>query len=116
MLNFFGAFGITGGAHRLWTHRSYKAKWPLRLIVAVGQTIAAQVIKYLLMLTFNSYKKMLYFDCRTIFMNGVEITEFIINLARRTLIHTMPNEVSFSHTSAGCCVRNILKSFDVERQ
>ncbi|KAG5328646.1 ACO11 desaturase, partial [Acromyrmex charruanus] len=27
-------FGVTGGAHRLWTHRSYKAKWQLRTILA----------------------------------------------------------------------------------
>lgn len=39
----FGGFGITGGAHRLWAHRSYKAKWPLRLLAAVCQTIAVQV-------------------------------------------------------------------------
>ncbi|XP_051161066.1 acyl-CoA Delta-9 desaturase-like [Leptopilina boulardi] len=26
-------FGVTAGAHRFWTHRSYKAKWPLRLIL-----------------------------------------------------------------------------------
>lgn len=26
----FSAFGITVGAHRLWAHRSFKAKWPLR--------------------------------------------------------------------------------------
>ncbi|XP_051161065.1 acyl-CoA Delta-9 desaturase-like [Leptopilina boulardi] len=26
-------FGVTCGAHRLWTHQSYKAKWPLRLIL-----------------------------------------------------------------------------------
>ncbi|EGI66131.1 PREDICTED: stearoyl-CoA desaturase 5-like [Acromyrmex echinatior] len=28
-------FGITGGVHRLWTHRSYKAKWQLRIILAI---------------------------------------------------------------------------------
>ncbi|XP_057337667.1 acyl-CoA Delta-9 desaturase-like [Microplitis mediator] len=27
--------GVTGGAHRLWTHRAYKAKTPLRIILAV---------------------------------------------------------------------------------
>jgi stearoyl-CoA desaturase (delta-9 desaturase) len=43
-LGIFSGFGITGGAHRLWSHRTYKAKWPLRLIVALGQTIALQVI------------------------------------------------------------------------
>ncbi|CAG9771855.1 unnamed protein product [Ceutorhynchus assimilis] len=37
-----GAFGITGGAHRLWAHRSYKAKWPLKLILVLCQTLAHQ--------------------------------------------------------------------------
>lgn len=27
---FSSSLGITAGAHRLWAHRSYKAKWPLR--------------------------------------------------------------------------------------
>ncbi|XP_025993436.2 (11Z)-hexadec-11-enoyl-CoA conjugase [Solenopsis invicta] len=35
-------FGITVGAHRLWAHRSYKAKWPLRLILMIFNTIAFQ--------------------------------------------------------------------------
>ncbi|KAL7730320.1 hypothetical protein ACLKA6_016567 [Drosophila palustris] len=37
-----GMIGITGGAHRLWAHRSYKAKWPLRLILIVFNTVAFQ--------------------------------------------------------------------------
>ncbi|KAJ8894200.1 hypothetical protein PR048_006810 [Dryococelus australis] len=36
------AVGVTAGAHRLWCHRSYKAKWPMRLILAVCQTMAFQ--------------------------------------------------------------------------
>lgn len=32
--------GITAGAHRLWAHRSYKARWPLRLILVIFNTIA----------------------------------------------------------------------------
>ncbi|KAH9412455.1 hypothetical protein DERP_011040 [Dermatophagoides pteronyssinus] len=39
---FSSSFGITAGAHRLWSHRSYKAKWPLRLILAFANTIALQ--------------------------------------------------------------------------
>jgi stearoyl-CoA desaturase (delta-9 desaturase) len=39
-----GALGITAGAHRLWSHRSYKAKLPLRIILGFFQTIALQVI------------------------------------------------------------------------
>ncbi|KAK0182036.1 hypothetical protein PV327_000208 [Microctonus hyperodae] len=30
-----GGIGITAGAHRLWAHRSYKAKLPLRIILAI---------------------------------------------------------------------------------
>jgi stearoyl-CoA desaturase (delta-9 desaturase) len=35
-----GGIGITAGAHRLWAHRSYKAKWPLRLILTFCNTLA----------------------------------------------------------------------------
>ncbi|XP_034665215.1 acyl-CoA Delta(11) desaturase-like isoform X2 [Drosophila subobscura] len=38
--------GITAGAHRLWAHRSYKAKWPLRVILATFNTIAFQDAAY----------------------------------------------------------------------
>jgi len=41
-LYLYGGFGITGGAHRLWAHRSYKAKWPLRLFAALAQTMSVQ--------------------------------------------------------------------------
>ncbi|KAH8383484.1 hypothetical protein KR009_008893 [Drosophila setifemur] len=37
-----GMLGVTAGAHRLWSHRSYKAKFPLRLILIVFHTIAFQ--------------------------------------------------------------------------
>lgn len=37
------SIGITAGAHRLWSHRAYKAKWPLRLILIIFNTIAFQV-------------------------------------------------------------------------
>ena len=35
--------GITAGAHRLWSHRAYKAKLPLRIFLAFLQTTAGQV-------------------------------------------------------------------------
>ncbi|XP_055597957.1 acyl-CoA Delta-9 desaturase [Uranotaenia lowii] len=35
-------FGITAGAHRLWSHKSYKAKWPLRVILMFLFTICGQ--------------------------------------------------------------------------
>ncbi|CAK9795435.1 Acyl-CoA Delta-9 desaturase [Anthophora quadrimaculata] len=36
------AVGITAGAHRLWAHRAYKARWPMRLLLMICQTIAFQ--------------------------------------------------------------------------
>uniref|UniRef100_A0A3B1K8M5 Stearoyl-CoA desaturase 5 n=1 Tax=Astyanax mexicanus TaxID=7994 RepID=A0A3B1K8M5_ASTMX len=35
--------GITAGAHRLWSHRSYKAKFPLRMFLAAANSMAFQV-------------------------------------------------------------------------
>ncbi|GBN10045.1 Acyl-CoA Delta(11) desaturase, partial [Araneus ventricosus] len=37
-----GGLGITAGSHRLWSHRSYKAKWPLRALLCCFASIAAQ--------------------------------------------------------------------------
>ncbi|XP_025414953.1 acyl-CoA Delta(11) desaturase-like [Sipha flava] len=36
------AFGITVGAHRLWAHRCYNARLPMRVLLAVFQTLAFQ--------------------------------------------------------------------------
>ncbi|XP_011790934.1 PREDICTED: acyl-CoA desaturase [Colobus angolensis palliatus] len=36
------ALGITAGAHRLWSHRSYKARLPLRLFLIIANTMAFQ--------------------------------------------------------------------------
>lgn len=47
VLGILGAFGVTAGAHRLWAHKAYKAKWQLRLILAFLQTIAFQVYEIL---------------------------------------------------------------------
>nr|XP_022319332.1 acyl-CoA desaturase-like isoform X2 [Crassostrea virginica]XP_022319333.1 acyl-CoA desaturase-like isoform X2 [Crassostrea virginica] len=38
----FSALGITAGAHRLWAHRSYKARAPLRCLLALMNTSALQ--------------------------------------------------------------------------
>lgn len=34
--------GITAGAHRLWSHKGYKATWQLKLILTFFNTIAHQ--------------------------------------------------------------------------
>ena len=37
-----GAIGITAGCHRLWSHRSYKAKMPLQFFLMILTSIANQ--------------------------------------------------------------------------
>ncbi|XP_068610843.1 acyl-CoA desaturase [Brachionichthys hirsutus] len=39
---FISALGITAGAHRLWSHRSYKASFPLRIFLCVANSMAFQ--------------------------------------------------------------------------
>ena len=39
----FGATGIICGAHRLWTHRAYKAGVPFRIFLMLCNTLALQV-------------------------------------------------------------------------
>lgn len=42
ILGGLSGFGVTGGAHRFWTHRSYKATTPLRVILMLCFTLAGQ--------------------------------------------------------------------------
>ena len=42
MLAVWSGLGIAGGAHRLWCHRSYKAKLPMRIMLMFFQTLAHQ--------------------------------------------------------------------------
>ena len=39
---YISCLGVTAGSHRLWTHRSYKAKLPLKIFLAIGHTIGIQ--------------------------------------------------------------------------
>lgn len=66
LVTFCIAMGITAGAHRLWSHRAYKAKWPLRFVLMLLQTTAFQVNFYFFPFSFYNllsylYKKMLKF-------------------------------------------------------
>ncbi|KAG5667061.1 hypothetical protein PVAND_015061 [Polypedilum vanderplanki] len=38
----FSAFGISAGAHRLWSHRSYKANFKLQVLLMIMQTICIE--------------------------------------------------------------------------
>jgi len=40
---FLAGFGTTLGAHRYYTHKSYKAKIPLQILLVIMQTVSVQV-------------------------------------------------------------------------
>lgn len=42
VLLFLSGLGVTAGAHRLWSHRSYSAAWPLRLFLMLCQATSFQ--------------------------------------------------------------------------
>ncbi|XP_028160376.1 acyl-CoA Delta(11) desaturase-like [Ostrinia furnacalis] len=42
LMHILGTIGITAGAHRLWSHRSYKAKLPLQIMLMVFNSITSQ--------------------------------------------------------------------------
>lgn len=41
-----GGLGVTGGAHRLWSHRSYKATTPMRIILMLCFSLSGQNTLY----------------------------------------------------------------------
>ncbi|XP_076238890.1 acyl-CoA Delta-9 desaturase-like [Calliopsis andreniformis] len=45
-LGYYSSLGITAGAHRLWAHRAYKAKLPLRIFLMIAQTLAFETCIY----------------------------------------------------------------------
>lgn len=42
IIYYMSAFGITAGAHRLWSHKTYRAKLPLRILLAFCNSMAFQ--------------------------------------------------------------------------
>jgi len=42
IISVYVGISITAGAHRLWSHRSYKARLPFRIFLMIGHSIAGQ--------------------------------------------------------------------------
>ncbi|WP_163933758.1 fatty acid desaturase [Paraferrimonas sp. SM1919] len=42
ILVFYSGMSITGGYHRLWSHKAYNAHWSVRLVYALGGALALQ--------------------------------------------------------------------------
>jgi hypothetical protein len=47
MYGIVGGVGVTAGAHRYWTHTSYSAKLPLRILMAGLYLTAGMVSRYI---------------------------------------------------------------------
>ncbi|XP_044734443.1 acyl-CoA Delta-9 desaturase-like [Chrysoperla carnea] len=57
VLHLAAFFGATAGTHRLWSHRSYKATWQLKLIFMILQTLAFQNSIYIWCLDHRMHHK-----------------------------------------------------------
>ncbi|CAG9113432.1 unnamed protein product [Plutella xylostella] len=42
VMGWLGGFGVTGGAHRYWTHRAYKATLPLQVVLMLCYSVSGQ--------------------------------------------------------------------------
>ncbi|CAH0750131.1 unnamed protein product [Diatraea saccharalis] len=42
LIGIIAGFGVTGGAHRFWSHKTFKAKWPLQVILAICFSASGQ--------------------------------------------------------------------------
>lgn len=109
-------FGITAGAHRYWAHKAYKAKTPLRLLLAYMQTLAFQVSWFIeLNAKNNNFRYMICMNSisiaplsRIISMNGVGIIVSTTSSRKPMLIHTMRQEGSSLRIWDGFSARNIM--------
>lgn len=52
-------FGVSAGVHRLWSHKSYKAKLPLRILLVLFFSAAGQA-SLVLNSTYNYYDSYFY--------------------------------------------------------
>lgn len=57
----FGATGIICGAHRLWTHRAYRAHYILRIFLMLCQTLALQVSILMRFVCFDLSRYLLFY-------------------------------------------------------
>ena len=48
-------FGVTGVAHRFWTHRTFKAKLPLKIIFAICYA-SSGMVNYIFYFYINLFK------------------------------------------------------------
>ena len=102
----FAGFGTTVGAHRLFTHRTFKANKILKILMVILQTMSGQepVIRWV------SGWKNLKFNSKTFVLpqNRQETIESITNLLTPTLIRITLVVDSFSRTLDGFWSKNIL--------
>ena len=103
-LGSLSGFGILVGAHRLWTHRSFKAHWSVRTVLMILQTMALQV-NYLLLFWLLSLRLIwIYPVFRMTYLNGLVIIVCTTNSRKRMPIHIIRNEDFSLPMSGGFCV------------
>ena len=112
---------VGAGAHRLWSHRSYRASTVLKVYLMLGHTLAGHVsalfsgqiyILHSLSRSNSSVtRNLLFFPLfflRTRPSSGLATIEFTTNFQTPTAIHTTLGEAFSLPTVAGYYVKSIL--------
>ncbi|OXA46880.1 Acyl-CoA Delta(11) desaturase [Folsomia candida] len=101
-MGYFIWVGITVGCHRYWSHRTFNAKLPLQIFLAVAQTAAGQACK--LVINFMIIKYIITWSCltnSTAFSNGPRTTGCTTSTPRRPRTPTTRGVGSGSRTWGG---------------
>lgn len=77
--------GVTMGAHRLWSHRSFKAKTPLKIFLLWLHTLAGQVSLFI---------KHIFYR----FIVQYETIQAILLVRKLVFIHIANNKICFFYS------------------
>ena len=78
--------GNSAGTHRLWSHRSYKARMPLRLLLAIFHTLSMHVR------TLSRHVRTLSMHVRTLSMHVRTLSMHVRTLSMHVPTHIKGTE------------------------
>lgn len=95
-LMYLGGEGVAVGAHRLYSHKAFKATFVVTLMLIIFHTMAGQVINVTYTVITIFYNINFEFCLRIVCTFGLETTDFIINTVIQMLTHITLTEASSS--------------------
>lgn len=112
----FSLVGMSAGIHRLWSHRSYKATMPLRILLAIMFTGCGQrdIFQW-------ARDHRLHHKYRYCFFRSSEIGAFVLTLLLLLIVKPMPTHITLAEASSspilvGCFATSTKRSPKMSRR